>query len=132
MEVLARGSRKRSQLRSHAGPVDEFTAEALGVAGTPRDRLGTRIVQKQDSLHSKLEREDGGRRDHWFDKRFRMEAWKILRLVFLKRPDAELEKELRGFRAIALLSVFSIWYTTILENLLHDEEETIEWRSICT
>ena len=34
---------------------------------------------------------------HWFDKRFKrecgaQEAWKILRLVFLKKPDAKLEK----------------------------------------
>ena len=37
---------------------------------------------------------------HWFDKRFRgkfraPEAWKVLRLVFLKKPDAKLEKGLR-------------------------------------
>ena len=32
------------------------------------------------------------------------EAGKILRLVYLKKPDAKLEKGLRGFRAIALLS----------------------------
>ena len=45
---------------------------------------------------------------HWFEKRFRgecraPEAWKVLRLVFLKKPDAKLEKGLRGFCAIALL-----------------------------
>ena len=40
---------------------------------------------------------------HWFDKRFRggcraLEAWKVLRLVFLKKKtDAKLEKSLRGF-----------------------------------
>ena len=49
---------------------------------------------------------------HWFQKRFQgnsraPEAWRILRLVFLKKPDARLEKGLHGFRAIALLSVFS-------------------------
>ena len=35
------------------------------------------------------------------------------RLVFFK-TDAKVEKGLRGFRAIALLSVFSKWYTTVL------------------
>ena len=40
---------------------------------------------------------------HWFDKRLKgecraPEARKILRLVFLKKPDAKLEKGLRGFR----------------------------------
>ena len=54
------------------------------------------------------------------------EAWKILRLVFLKKPDAKLEKGLRGFRAIALLSVLSEWYTTVVVNLLHEEKEPVE------
>ena len=54
------------------------------------------------------------------------EAWTILRLVFLLKPDAKLEKGLRGFRAIALLSVFSRWYTTVLVDLLHEEK----WRSL--
>ena len=70
---------------------------------------------------------------YWFDKRFKgecraREAWKI-RLVFLKKPDAKLEKGLRGFRAIALLSVFSKWYRTVLVDMLHDEMEPIEWKS---
>ena len=42
---------------------------------------------------------------HWFDKRFKgecrtPEAWKIHRLVFLKKSDTKLEKGLRGFRTI--------------------------------
>ena len=39
---------------------------------------------------------------HWFDKCRAPEAWTVLRLVFLKKPDAKLGKGLRGFRAIAL------------------------------
>ena len=71
---------------------------------------------------------------HWFEKRFRgecraPEAWKILRLVFLKKPDAKLEKLLRGFRALALLSVFSKRYTTVLVDMLHEDKKPIEWRS---
>ena len=58
------------------------------------------------------------------------EAWRILRLVFLKKPDARLEKGLRGFRAIALLSVFSKWYTTVLVDLLREEKEPIECMSL--
>ena len=48
---------------------------------------------------------------HWFEKRLKDEyrapaAWKkILRLVFFKKPDAKLGKGLRGFRAVALMSV---------------------------
>ena len=43
--------------------------------------------------------------------------------------DAKLEKGLRGFRQIALLSVFSK-YTTILVDLLHEEKQPTEWRSL--
>ena len=72
---------------------------------------------------------------HWFQKRFQgdcraPEAWRILRLVFLKKPDARLEKGLRGFRAIALLSVFSKWYNKVLVDLLHEEKEPIQWLSL--
>ena len=60
---------------------------------------------------------------HWFDKQFEgecraPEAWTFLHLVFLKKPDAKLEKGLRGFRAIALLSVFAEWFLTVLVDLL--------------
>ena len=72
---------------------------------------------------------------HWFDKRFRgecraPEARKILRLVFLKKPDTKLEIGLRGFRAIELLSVFSKWNTTVPVDLLHEEKEPVEWRRL--
>ena len=75
---------------------------------------------------------------HWFDKRFRgecraPEAWKVVRLVFLikKKLGAKLEKGLRGFRAIALLSVFSKWYATVLVDMLHEQKKPSEWRR-CT
>ena len=55
------------------------------------------------------------------------EAWKILRLVFLKQPAAKLEKGLRGFRTIALLSVFS---TTVLVDMLHDEKDPPAWERL--
>ena len=55
------------------------------------------------------------------------EACRVLRLVFLQKPDAKFEQGLRGFRAIALLSVLSEWKATILVDLLHDEKEPVEW-----
>ena len=71
---------------------------------------------------------------YWFDKRFKGEcrapdARKVLRLVFLKKPDTKLEKGLREFRVIALLSVLSQWYITVLVDLVHEEKEPAEWRS---
>ena len=49
--------------------------------------------------------------------------------MFLKKPDAKFEKGLRGFCAIALLSVFSKCYTTVLVDMLHDEKEPSEWKN---
>ena len=46
---------------------------------------------------------------------------------FSEKPDARLEKGLRGFRAIALLCVLSKWCTSVLVGSLHDEKEPIEW-----
>ena len=46
-----------------------------------------------------------------------------------KKPTPNLKKGLREFRAIALLSVFSKWYTTVVD-LLHEEKEPIEWRNL--
>ena len=70
----------------------------------------------------------------WFQKRFRGEcwaprAWKILRLVFLKKLDAKLENGIRGFRAFALMSVLAKWYAAGVVGLLHEEPEPIGWRS---
>ena len=72
---------------------------------------------------------------HWFDKRLKRdcrapEAWEILRLVFLKKLDVKFEKGPRGFRAIALLSLFSRGYTTVLVDVLHEEKEPVEWKRL--
>ena len=71
---------------------------------------------------------------HWFE-RFRgecraPEAWKVLRLVFLKKTDAKLGKGLRGFRAFALLGVFSKWCATVLVDMLHEDKEPSEWKRL--
>ena len=72
---------------------------------------------------------------HWFDMRFKgecraTEAWKVLRLVYFKKPGAKVEKGLRGFRAIALLGVFSICFTTVLVDMLHENKEPSEWKRL--
>ena len=97
-------------------------------ANGPADCLVTEMLQclPTDTVHEVA---------HWFDKRFwgecrAPEAWKVLRLVFLKKPDAKLEQGLRGFRAIALLNVFSKWYATVLVDMLHEEKEPSEWKRL--
>ena len=47
-------------------------------------------------------------------------------LECLGKPHARIEKGLRGFRAFALLGVFSKWYTLVLAGLLHEEKEPIQ------
>ena len=59
MEEVARGSRERSQLRTHAGPGDEHIPEALGMAAGQTDRPATRIVLKHYGVYGQLGREDG-------------------------------------------------------------------------
>ena len=47
-----------------------------------------------------------------------------------KKPNAKIEKGLRGFLAIALLSVFSKWYTTVEVHMPHDEKEQSDWKRL--
>ena len=54
MGEVARGSRKRSQLRAPAG-ADECLAETLGVAGRSPDRLRARIFQVQEAFVASLD-----------------------------------------------------------------------------
>ena len=39
-------------------------------------------------------------------------SWQIVKLVFLRKPDAELKKEIRSDREIALTSAMSKWYAS--------------------
>ena len=41
-------------------------------------------------------------------------SWKIVKLVFLRKPDAEPKKGIRRYRAIALTSVMSKWYASCI------------------
>ena len=50
--------------------------------------------------------------------------------VFLKKPDATLEKGLRGFRAIALMSVRFLRNRAVLVGLSNDVKELVEWEGL--
>ena len=52
----------------------------------------------------------------------------MLRLVYFRKPNAMLENGLRGFRAIALLIVFSKWHTTVLVDMYNDEKVPSGWK----
>ena len=47
-------------------------------------------------------------------------------LVFLKKLDAKLEKGIREFLAIALVSLLAKWYAAVVVGLLHEEPDPIE------
>ena len=54
-----------------------------------------------------------------FQERFmgQMEApssWKMVKVVFLKKPHAKPKKGMRSYKAIALTSVFSTWYASCM------------------
>ena len=70
-----------------------------------------------------------------FQQRFmgKMEApnsWKIVKLVFLRKPDAAPKKGIRSYRAIALTSVMSKWYAACLIQLLEKEKKGLMDKSL--
>ena len=70
-----------------------------------------------------------------FQERFtgQMEApssWKIVKLVFSRKPDAESKKEIRSCRAIALTSVVSKWYASCFILRLEKEKEPESWKRL--
>ena len=70
-----------------------------------------------------------------FQERFmgQMEApssWKIVKLVFLRKPDAEPKKGIRSYRAIALTSVMWKWYASCIALRLEKEKEPESWNTL--
>ena len=52
--------------------------------------------------------------EHFMDQMESPSSWKIVKLVFLRKPDAEPKKGMRNYRAIALTSVTSKWYASCI------------------
>ena len=50
-------------------------------------------------------------------------SWKIVKFVFLRKPDAEAKEGIRNYRAIALTSVMSKWYASCVTLRLEKENE---------
>ena len=49
---------------------------------------------------------------------------------FLMEPDAETKKGIRGYRAIALTSVFSKWFASCLILRQQQEREPENWKKL--
>ena len=70
-----------------------------------------------------------------FQERFegQMEApssWKIVKLIFLRKPDAEPKKGNRSYKAIAHTSVFSKSYASCIILRLEQEREPKNWMKL--
>ena len=60
-------------------------------------------------------------------------SWKIVKLVFLREPDAEPKKGIRCCRAIAPASLMSKWYVRVVQLDDWKKRKNIKGRSInCT
>ena len=58
-------------------------------------------------------------------------SWKIVKLVFLRKPDAEPPKRIRSYRAVAFKSVMSKWGDASCVILrLEKEEEPESWKKL--
>ena len=71
----------------------------------------------------------------FFQQRFMgaMEApnsWKIVKLVFLRKPEAEPRKGIKGYQAIALTSVMSKWYASCVMMLVEREPVPEVWNRL--
>ena len=57
-------------------------------------------------------------------------SWKVAKLVFLPKPNAEAKKGIRSHRAIALTSVKSKWYASCITLRLDKEKEPESWKQL--
>ena len=55
-------------------------------------------------------------------------SWKIVKLVFSRKPDAEPNKKIRSYKAIALTSVMSKWHAACIIGV--EKEEPESWKKI--
>ena len=53
-----------------------------------------------------------------------------MKLVFLRKPDAEPRKGIQGYRAIALTSVMSKWYASCVMMLVEREPVPEAWERL--
>ena len=57
-------------------------------------------------------------------------SWKVVKLVFLRKPDAAPTEGIRSNRAIALTLVMSKWYASCIFLRLEKEKEPEKWKNL--
>ena len=57
-------------------------------------------------------------------------SWKIVKLVFLRKPGAASQQGIRSYRAIALSSVMSKWYASCIILRLERSKEPENWKNL--
>ena len=97
-----------------------------GRASEDRDEWTEEVGVHCESFFDDKEETSEVQAERILSQRRREIGKQVLCFVFLTKP----EKGLRRFRAIALLSVFSKWYATVLVDMLHEEKEPSEWKRL--
>ena len=57
-------------------------------------------------------------------------SWRVVKLVFLRKPDAAPTRAIRSYKAIALMSVMSKWYASCILLRLEKEMEPEKWKKL--
>ena len=57
-------------------------------------------------------------------------SWRIVKLIFLRKPDAAPKKGVRSYRDNALTSVMSKWYASCILLRLEKEKELENWKQL--
>ena len=57
-------------------------------------------------------------------------SWRIVKLIFLRKPDAAPKKGKRSYTAIALTSVMSKWYAACMIICLEKDKDPESWRQL--
>ena len=113
--------RGRTQRRDHSGPILQARARlSENKVQGPQDAIVSEMTKRlpmEKILHFHGMMESPG-------------SWKVVKLVFLRKPDAAPTKGIRSYRAIALTSVMSKWYASYILLRFEKEKEPEKWKKL--
>ena len=68
--------------------------------------------------------------EHFLEQMVAPGSWKVVKRVFLRKPDAEPKKGIRRYRAIAFTSVMSKGYASCVIIRMEKEKEPETWKRL--
>ena len=95
------------------GPEDTVASEMIKQLPLENININTKCLQERFMGHMEAQ-----------------SSWKIVRLVFFRKPDAEPKKGIRSYTAIALTSVMSKWYVSRIIVRLEQRREPENWKKL--